>query len=167
MHQWSVSLSLIVSASILAGCATPYLQGRTALQQGRYDEAATYFERVLAGEPGRLDALAGLGVARYKLGAFDEAVDTLHRVVTHAPKRADARLYLGLNYLRKGEDGLAEAHLTGLLDLKPHPRLAAQIERALRVIRVKSAPLRGDAGVSGGKFGGRGPMGTGGPRSSI
>ena len=124
MHQWSVSLSLIVSASILAGCATPYLQGRTALQQGRYDEAAR-----------RLDALAGLGVARYKLGAFDEAVDTLHRVVTHAPK--------------------------------PHPRLAAQIERALRVIRVKSAPLRGDAGVSGGKFGGRGPMGTGGPRSSI
>jgi len=54
MHQWSVSLSLIVSASILAGCATPYLQGRTALQQGRYDEAATYFERVLAGEPGGL-----------------------------------------------------------------------------------------------------------------
>lgn len=120
-----------------AGCATPYGQGRVALLQGRYDEATSHFLEALAGDPTRLDALVGLGISRYKLGAFDDAVDTLNRVITQAPRQQGARLYLGLSYLRKGEDGPAEEQLTALADLKPHPRLAAQIERALRVLRVE------------------------------
>lgn len=136
MGRGAVALGILLLLSTLAGCATPYVQGQTALRQGRYDEAAGHFEEVLARNPDRLDALAGLGLSRYKSAAFDEAVDALRKVVARDPKHTEARLYLGLSYLQKGEDGSAEEQLNAVLDLKPAPRLAAQIDRALRVIRL-------------------------------
>ena len=122
----------------LAGCATPYTQALTAFQQGRYEEAASRFAAVLARDPGRLDALLGLGVTRYRLRDFDATVDVLGRVVSRAPENPEARLYLALSFWQKGEDALAVEHLQALLDLKPAPRLAAQIDRALGVIRLDS-----------------------------
>ncbi len=124
MQYKSLALYFLISVSVLAGCATPYGLGQTALRQGRYGEAVSHFEAVLAQDPNRLDALVGLGVSRYKLRDFDEAIDTLDRVVAQAPEYAEARLHLGLSYLQKGEDGLAEDQLSALLGLKPEPRLA-------------------------------------------
>lgn len=145
MQAKARALAVLMSASLLTSCATPYGQGVTALRLGRYPEAADRFKEALAQDPDRLDALAGLGISRYKLGALEEAVDALQGVVARDPKHAEARLYLGLSYLRKGEDGLAEEQLTALLDLKPHPRLAAQVNRALSVMRLEplSDDLRG------------------------
>ena len=141
-----VTLCVVLSLSVLTGCATPpHVQGQKALRQGLYDEAAGHFEEVLIRDAERLDALAGLGISRYKLGDFDEAVDALERVVARAPKDATAQLYLGLSYLQKGDYGRAEEHLMALLDLKPEPRLSAQIDRALRLLRLEppSDELRG------------------------
>lgn len=126
-----------MTASVLTACATPYAQGRAALRQGHYGEAAAHFQQVLAENPSRLGALVGLGVSRYKLGAFDEAIETLQRAVAQTPDRREARLYLGVSYLQKGEVGLAEEQLMALAALKPHPRLAEQIDRALRVLRTE------------------------------
>lgn len=135
MRRSALVLRLLLSLSVLNSCATASVQGQTALRQGRYDEAASHFQEVLARDPDRLDALVGLGVSRYKLGAFDEAVEALRPVAPRAPQQQEAQLYLGLSYLQKGEDGPAEEHLTALLDLKPERRLAAQIERTLRILR--------------------------------
>ena len=136
MRRRSAGLAPLLALLALAGCATPYAQGRAALRQERYDEAASHFSQALARDPGRLDARAGLGVARYKLGAFDEAEAALRQVLAEAPKHAEARFYLGLAYLQKGENTAAEEQLTALLALEPHPRIAAQINRALKVIRA-------------------------------
>ncbi len=135
MGRGSISFVMLLILVIVAGCATPSGQAWRALRQGRYDEAARLYEEVLAGEPDRLEALVGLGVSRYKLGAFAEAAEVLERVGARAPTNADARLYLGLSYLEKGEDDLADEHLTALRELGPGPRLAAQIDRALQLIR--------------------------------
>jgi Flp pilus assembly protein TadD len=145
MRYTSVASSILLALSLLAGCAAPYAQGLTALRQGRFEEAADHFQEVLAQDPNRLDALAGLGISRYKLGELDEAVDALDRVVAQSPTWPEARLYLGLSYLQRGQGGLAEEQLTMLLDQKPHPRTAAQIDRALRVMRLEppSDELRG------------------------
>jgi tetratricopeptide (TPR) repeat protein len=115
------------------------MQGQRALRQGRYADAADHFDQALAENPSRTDALVGLGIARYKLGALDEAVDTLGRAVAQSPDDAPARLYLALGYLQKRDAFLAEEQLTTLRSLRFDPRLAAQIDRALEVIR--SEPL--------------------------
>ncbi len=128
-------LSILLAVPLLTGCAAPYGKARTALAEGRYEEATSRFEEILARDQDRLDALVGLGKARYKLGAFDDAIAVLARAAAQAPKSETARLYLGLSYLQKGEDGPAEEHLKALLGLALHPRLAAQTNRALEVMR--------------------------------
>ncbi len=133
-------ISLLLGLSLLAGCATPYGQGQSALRQGRYADASKHFEEVLSQDPGRVGALAGLGLSRYKEGEFDEAVGNLSRAVAREPKHETARLYLALSYLRKGEDGQAEEHFTALRQLGPAPRLAAQVDRTLKLMR-QDAPL--------------------------
>ena len=130
----------VLGLVLLAGCATPYADGRVALQAGRYADAARHFEDALARDPDRLDALMGLGIARYREGKLAEAVADLSRVVTRQPSSETAHLYLALAYLRGGRIPDAEATLTRLLALAPQPRLAGQATRALALIRQEPAP---------------------------
>ena len=127
--------ALIMVSAAVSGCATAYTEGRTALTLGRYEEAATDFEHALTEHPDRIDALVGLGVARYKLGAFDESIETLSRAVAKAPKSQTAQLYLGLSHFQKDDLGPAEEHLKAVVDLHPGARMAEQIERALTLMR--------------------------------
>ena len=125
----------------LAGCATTsYTAGAVAAREGRYAEAVSHYQEALAGDPDRLDALVGLGIARYKLGALDEAIEVLERAVARAPGEATARLYLGLSHFRKGDLDRAEEHLTAFAGLQPERRLAAQAQRTLKLIRTKPLP---------------------------
>jgi tetratricopeptide (TPR) repeat protein len=137
IHARAVLLTLLL-AGFLAGCATPYRQGRAALAQGRYEEAVAEFERSLASDPDRLDALVGLGVAKYKVGAFDESIGALTRAVARAPSSATTRLYLALSHLQQGQTGPADEHLRAFLGLGPRARSAAQVERALRLVAADS-----------------------------
>jgi len=131
----------VLTTLALAGCATtPYAAGDAAARQGRYAEAVSHYQKALVGDPDRIDALVGLGIARYKLGALAEAIDALERAVAHAPEEARARFYLGLSYLRKGDLDRADAHLTAFVNLKPERRLAAQVDRTLNLIRAKPLP---------------------------
>ena len=129
------AFALIMVSAAVSGCATAYTEGRTALTLGRYEEAATDFEHALTERPDRIDALVGLGVARYKLGAFDESIETLSRAVAKAPKSQTAQLYLGLSHFQKDDLGPAEEHLKAVVDLHPGARMAEQIERALTLMR--------------------------------
>ncbi|MGH7313842.1 MAG: tetratricopeptide repeat protein, partial [Candidatus Rokuibacteriota bacterium] len=110
-----------------------------AYRQGRYDEAAARFQAVLAEDPNRLDALIGLGLAQYQLGAWDDAIDVLSRATALAPGHPAGRLFLGLAYLRRGDEGRADEHLTAYRDLRTDPRTASLVDRALQVLR--GAPL--------------------------
>lgn len=130
----------VLAAFALAGCATSYTAGAAAARQGRYAEALSHYQEALTADPDRLDALVGLGMARYKLGALDEAIEVLGRAVTRAPGESTARLYLGLSYLRKGDLDRADEHLTAFVGLQPERRLAAQTQRTLKLIRAKPLP---------------------------
>src|SRR5438105_7023177 len=101
----------------LSGCATTYVLGQTALDDGRYADAAAKFETALKEHPDRTDALVGLGITRYKQNGYDEAIAHLGQAVRQDPKRADARLYLGLSYLERGDNGAAAEHLRAFRDL--------------------------------------------------
>lgn len=127
--------TLLALMALAAGCATPYGEGKSALRQGRYVEAEGYFTQALAVDPGRTDALVGLGIAQYKQGQIEPASDTLEKAVAIRPNEPSVRLYLGLAYLHSGETAQAEAQLTALRSLDIDPRIGRQIERALDVIK--------------------------------
>jgi len=127
---------LALGALALAGCASAYSRGETALRQGLYEDARRHFEEALERDVTRLDARLGLGIALYKAGAHAQAAQTLGRVASEAPRSADARLYLALSALRRHEDDDARREISALRDLGPHPRFTAQLERALTLIQT-------------------------------
>jgi tetratricopeptide (TPR) repeat protein len=133
LRLWCILPGLV----LLAGCATTtYWSGQTALHEGRYDDAAARFAEVLARDPEHRDALFGLGLTRYRMGAFGAAVGALGRAVLAAPDSREARLYLALSYLALGDQARAERQLSALRDLRGHPRVAAQVGRAVDLMRL-------------------------------
>ncbi len=138
-----MTAALVLAALAVAGCASASNDARRALSQGRYADAATHFEDVLARDPDRVEALVGLGIAKYKAGAFDEAIAPLDRAVARQPKLSTARLYLALAHLRKGEYGPVEQNLAEVMTQQAGTRLAAQADRALRLLRG-SDPITDD-----------------------
>ncbi len=132
MKEALLALAVIALA---AGCATPYGEGQSALHQGRFAEAEGYFSQALAADPGRTDALVGLGIAQYKQGEIDQASDTLQKALQVRPNDASVRLYLGLASLQNRDSLQAEQQLSALRSLDIDPRIAQQIDRALEVIR--------------------------------
>ena len=136
-------LALAVIA-LAAGCATPYREGQSAMRQGRFAEAEGFFSQALAADPGRTDALVGLGIAQYKRGEIDQASETLQKALLVRPTEPSVRLYLALAYLRNRDALQAEEQLTALRSLNIDPRIGRQIDRALEVIRQGplSEPIR-------------------------
>ena len=137
-------LGLALVLVLAAGCATtPTAVGSAALREGRPEEAVAQFEKALAEEPGRVDALIGLGIARYRLGAYDDAIVALSDAVTRAPDQAPARLYLALSYVRKRNDPKALEQLTALRGLALDPRFTALVDQA--IVLLGATPVS-DAG---------------------
>lgn len=131
---------LLAGLVLLAGCATASQRGQTALQEGRYDEAAAQFREALAADPGRADALAGLGLAQYHLQAFEPAAGALRQAVAARPALPEARLYLALTYLALDDQAEAARQLEAVAGLNVHPRIAAQVSRAEALLRRGPLP---------------------------
>jgi tetratricopeptide (TPR) repeat protein len=131
--SWLLVLALV--GVVATGCATATTAGRSALNQGRPDEAAARFEEALAENPDNVDALIGLGVARYRLGDHASAGANLETAVARRPAEQGARLYLALAHLRQGNDAAAVEQLAVLQALPMHPRFAAHVARTLDLLR--------------------------------
>jgi tetratricopeptide (TPR) repeat protein len=137
--RWAAGL-LAGLVLLLAGCATAYQRGQSALHEGRYLDAAARFGEVLAEDPERADALVGLGLAQYHVNAFPLAASSLERAVRALPGHAEARLYLALTYLAREDQGAAARELDALAGLDVHPRIAAQVGRAAALLRQGPLP---------------------------
>jgi tetratricopeptide (TPR) repeat protein len=138
--SWGPGAGAILVILLAAGCAGPTAAGRTALREGRPAEALEYFQRALNEEPGHLDALVGLGIARYRLGIYDGALSALGDAVTRAPADPLARLYLALSYVRTHDDAKSREHLMALRTLPIDPRLGALVQQALDLLGAGNPP---------------------------
>jgi tetratricopeptide (TPR) repeat protein len=134
-------LSALAALTLLAGCATPTLQGRAALSRGDYGQAAEHFEESLAREPGRVSDLVGLGIAHYKLDALDDARGAFEQALAAEPDAQPPHLYLALIAIRVGDASRALEHLDRFVAMGVPVRLAGQIERTRRAL---SEPLTAD-----------------------
>jgi len=128
-------LGSLALGALLAGCATAYSRGEEAFHTGRYEEAAHEFEAAAASSAQPLDALAALGISRYKLGDLTRAQEILRRVLAEEPGRGAVRLYVALTELGQHEDARALEDLVALRPLIRHPRIAATVDRATAAIR--------------------------------
>ena len=133
------ALLLLAVVALAAGCMSAVTQGQIALRQGRYLEAEGFFNEALAKDPGRTDALVGLGIAQYKEGQTDMAIESLEKTVQIRPNEPSVRLYLALAYLKRGDTEKAEQQLTALRALKIDSRVGDQVQQALDLI--KEGPL--------------------------
>ena len=134
---------VVLSAVLLAGCASADRRGERALHSGDYNEAIHLFQATLAEHPDRLDARVGLGVALYKAGALADAAVTLDDVLAREPTETSALLTRGLIAIQQGEDAVAADHLTRFDEAAHIPRLAGQLGAALRILRG-AEPLSAD-----------------------
>jgi tetratricopeptide (TPR) repeat protein len=137
-RSWACLLASLVL--LLAGCASAYRSGEIALREGRNADAAARFSEALSAEPDRADALFGLGLAQYRMDAFGAAAASLGRTVQAAPKRADAHFYLGLSYLALDDQDAAARELGAVPELSIHPRIGAQVSRAVALLRAGVLP---------------------------
>jgi tetratricopeptide (TPR) repeat protein len=133
--NWRYGLALALVVVLAAGCATtPTAAGSVALREGRPSDAVAHFERALADNPDRLDALVGLGIAHYRLGAYPEAIAALTDAANRAPDHAGARLFLALSYIRTRDDARARENLEALRLRPLEPRLQALISQAIDLL---------------------------------
>lgn len=133
------ALLLLAVVALAAGCASAMTEGQVALRQGRYVEAEGFFNEALTKDPGRTDALVGLGIAQYKAGQIEPAIDSLGQAVRIRPDEPSVRLYLALAYLKREDTEKAEEQLTALRSLRIDPRVGQQVQQALDLI--KQGPL--------------------------
>lgn len=133
------ALLLLVVLAFAAGCTSAVVQGQIALRQGRFVEAEGFFNEALAKDPGRTDAVVGLGISQYKQGQIEESIESLQKAVQIRPNEPSVRLYLALAYLKKGDTAQAEQQLTALRSLRIDSRVGDQVQQALDLL--KQGPL--------------------------
>ena len=138
--NWRVGRGLALVILVAAGCAGPTAAGSNALREGRPAEALQHFEHALNEDPGHLDALIGVGIARYRLGTYDGAISALEEAVKRAPGDPLARLYLALSYVRARDDARVREHLGALRSMPIDPRLGALVGQALDLLGAGNPP---------------------------
>src|SRR5260370_3184851 len=85
-----------------------------------FAEAADAYERVLAADPRRIDALINLGTLYYEQTNLDKAADCFRRAVELEPGNALAHFNLGSLLDEAGQLGPARDHLQIAVRLDPH-----------------------------------------------
>jgi tetratricopeptide (TPR) repeat protein len=85
-----------------------------------FAEAADAYERVLAADPRRTEALINLGTLYYEQANFDKAADCFRRAVELEPGNALAHFNLGSLLDEAGQLGPARDHLQIAVRLDPH-----------------------------------------------
>ena len=73
-----------------------YLEGTKAYQQGMYEQAIEYYDRLLAMDPNHFGALIGIGDALSSLGRLEQAIEYYDRLLAMDPRNVRAFINKGV-----------------------------------------------------------------------
>ena len=156
-RAFALAACLLIAAPLVAAAqappppspATGLPEARTAMRDGRFDDALTILRPLV--RPGaagdRLRFLLGLAAvgAAEKPGIdedtrdalLDEAIAAFRAMLVRRPDLVRVRLELGRAFFLKGEDTLARRHFEQVLAGKPPAAVALNVNRFLSQIRAR------------------------------
>jgi cellulose synthase operon protein C len=114
-----------------------------AQQQGKLQEAADLYRLLLAGSPGRVDALSNLGLIYGQLGSYDKARDLFTRALKISPGQTNVRLNLAMTCLQSRQYASARTEAQRVLTNEPSSTIARYV---LGVSLLKMNDLAGGIG---------------------
>jgi tetratricopeptide (TPR) repeat protein len=117
------------------GRGASHTRAAYAMNYGRYEYAATEFQRIADEHPEDAWAWVNIGLARRALEQEDEALAALEQAVRIAPDHLQANLHLGILYARRGDYSPAIEHFQTVLRNDPG-ELEASFQLAAALIEV-------------------------------
>ncbi len=88
-------------------------------EEGKYDEAETAYEQLLAKAPNNVYTLSNLGVTRFRAGKLMLAEETFRKILSIAPNDAFSHATLGIVYFQQSRYDDAIKSLTRSLAVNP------------------------------------------------
>ena len=97
--------SALLAILLITGCAvfSDHYKGRSALDEGSYDEAIFLFEKALKTSPNNPGILTDLGVAYFKKDDLEEASGYFGKAKSADPLYSKAYLYQGMIYEKQDD----------------------------------------------------------------
>lgn len=123
---WSVSPEVAARQSSEDQLERSFRAGQEAMKQGQFARAAEDFKKVLAIDPGLVEAEVNLGLAYQSLFEYDLAVRNLTKALRERPNLLGPTVIVGMDYLKLGLPEKAIPYLQQALKLDPSNRDAAQ-----------------------------------------
>jgi len=108
-----------MAALLLAPASDDTAEGMNALEEGRYEQAAVSFRKVLAASPDEYGAIFHLALIDSLQGNNTEAIAGYQKVLGLKPGLYEAELNLGMLLLDSGQAARAVVPLTGAVEKKP------------------------------------------------
>lgn len=106
-----IGMIIILVGVMLCGCAGNIKEGRTLLEEAKYEEAKVIFEKEIQEEKHLDEAHYGKGIACFELKEYEEAVENFEKAVLFGVEK-DAVFYsfLGASYMETGryEDAIRQ-----------------------------------------------------------
>ena len=127
----TITLVLLILSLLTPRCAksqssqeleATFRAGQAALRQGDYHRAAEAFKKVLALDPGLLEAEVNLGLAYQSLLDYDAASRSLAHALQQRPNLPGVNVIVGMDYLKLGAPEKAVPYIRHALELDPSSR---------------------------------------------
>jgi len=109
--------------------------GDRAREQGRFEEAASAYEKALASNPKNFSVALQLGWCYIELGRSSKAVAGFRKALRLRSASAEAHYGLGLAHQDMGQREDARSEYQKSLDLDPDGRDAAEVRALLSQLR--------------------------------
>ena len=126
--------------SAAAGAATPQqlvAAGRTALKEGRVDDARKSFESASKLDGSNAAAQAGLGDVAFQQTRFPDAVKFHRGAVKLSPSNAEYLVALGMDFFKLEQYDFAKSQWNKALQIDSHNEKAAKY---LKIVEKKLNP---------------------------
>ena len=124
-------------------------QAKAYLQNGKPDLAIVEYQKIIALEPGNVDAQANIGVAYYMEQAFPQAAQHLALALSQKPDLWNIVALLGMSEKQLAQNAEAQAHLEQAFAHVQEKDLHTAVGKQLFVLYIQAGKLIQAANVAG------------------